>query len=296
MKIGIFYFSGTGNTKKIALLYKDYFTAHGHECELHTLPLKEDIDFALYDVIGAGYPIHGFNAPEPLLKFAKALPAFKKGGERKKAFVFKSSGEPVKMSRVSSLKLNKLLKKRGYDVTNEYQYIMPYNMIFRHTDHMAYKMWTTAQRLAPVDCAEIENGVPRPEKKFFMGGFFGWVMRCEHWGAHIIGRGYKAKKDCIGCGLCAKNCPVGNIKMVDGKPKFGGNCLICARCSFNCPENCISIGMLNGWKVNGAYSFKDGDPDEKNGHENYCKKAYARYFKEADEKIDSASDASDTGE
>lgn len=287
MKIAIFYFSGTGNTGKVVRKYDEYFKAQGHECTLYPLPIREPIDFSAFDTIGFGYPIHSFNAPQIMLEFARSLPKkkLKKGEKAQKAFIVKSSGEPVKMSRVSSLKLIKILKKRGMEVTNEYQYVMPYNMIFRHTDHTAYVMWETAKKLIPIDCADILNGVERREKKMPLGGFFAWFLRCEHWGAHVIGVGYRATKDCISCGLCAKNCPADNIKMKNGKPKFGGKCLICARCSFNCPKDCINIGLLNGWRVNGAYSFKDGDPNEKNGHEKYCKKAYDRYFKESEERI-----------
>lgn len=287
MKIAIVYFSGTGNTKMVAEKYRESFIEQGSECTLFELPLKEPVDFSGFDLVGFGYPIHSFNAPQIMLKFAKSLPKKKRKEIKKRAFVLKSSGEPVKMSRVSSLKLISILKKRGFEVKNEYQYCMPYNMIFRHTDHMAFKMWETAKKLIPLDCADILNGVERREKKMFMGAFWAWFLRCEHWGAHLIGVGYKATKTCISCGMCAKNCPAGNITMKNGKPKFGGKCYICARCSFHCPKDCIKIGLLNGWRVHGAYSFKDGDPNEKNGHENYCKKAYARYFKEAEERIKS---------
>lgn len=288
MKIAIFYFSGTGNTKKVAKKYRESFELSGNNCDIFPLPLKDMPDLSQYDRVGFGYPIHSFNAPQIMLKFAKSLPKvkLKNGEERSKAFILKSSGEPVKMSRVSSLKLIGILKKRGFDVTNEYQYVMPYNMIFRHTDHTAYVMWETAKKLIPIDCDDVLNGVEHREKKMPFGHLFAWVLRAEHWGAHVIGVGYRVKKDCISCGLCAKNCPADNIKMVNGKPKFGGKCYICARCSFNCPKDCINIGLLNGWRVNGAYSFEDGDPNEKNGHENYCKKAYARYFSEAEARID----------
>ena len=285
MKIAIFCFSGTGNTQKIADLYKGHFEDDGHQVEYFPIPLKNKVDFSAFDLIGIGYPIHGFNAPEPVLKFAKSLTRRDKKNPSR-VFVFKSSGEPVKMSRVSSLKLISILKMRGYKVTNEYQYVMPYNMIFRHTDHQAFVMWQTAQRLAKADCKEILSGKERLEKKLFLGAVWAWIMRCEHWGAHIIGVGYRVDKNaCISCGKCARECPVGNIKLVDGKPKFGGHCTICSKCSFYCPTNAINTGLLNGWKVHGAYSFQDGDPNEDNGHFNYCKKAYERYFNEAEERI-----------
>ena len=66
----------------------------------------------------------------------------------------------------------------------------------------------------------------------------------------------KVNKDCSSCGLCARNCPMNNIRMVDGHPVFMKNCILCVRCSFSCPENAISIGLLEGCKVNGPYDFK----------------------------------------
>ena len=84
---------------------------------------------------------------------------------------------------------------------------------------------------------------------------------------------------CINCGKCVKACPVQNITLKDGKFRFGGHCLGCTACSFNCPTNAINIGMLNGWKVNGAYNFGasiDGLTEKDVCR--YCHKSYIRYF------------------
>lgn len=47
---------------------------------------------------------------------------------------------------------------------------------------------------------------------------------------------------CISCGLCAKNCPAGNIEMTDGKPFFKEACIYCFACLHHCPEAAISFG------------------------------------------------------
>ena len=44
--------------------------------------------------------------------------------------------------------------------------------------------------------------------------------------------------------------------MENGHPVFHSGCLLCTRCSFSCPENAISLGLLEGWKVNGPYNFR----------------------------------------
>ena len=45
---------------------------------------------------------------------------------------------------------------------------------------------------------------------------------------------------CIGCGLCTKICPRGNISLENGKPVFHGNCELCTGCLHACPQNAIS--------------------------------------------------------
>lgn len=49
------------------------------------------------------------------------------------------------------------------------------------------------------------------------------------------------KDSCAGCGLCVKLCPTGNIKLVDGRPKFENNCISCGACVQNCSTNAIHL-------------------------------------------------------
>ncbi len=327
-RVAIIYFSGTGNTEKVANLYFDEFEKRGIKCDLFSLPLKTAVDFSAYDLLGVGYPVHAFNTPEIVLSFVKTM----QKTPLKRVFVFKTSGEPLKLNDVSSLKLIKLLAKRGYLVQQEYHYIMPYDIIFRHSDYMADKMWKTTSALVPINCKEILHGVKTKKKKFFLGGTFAFIMSIEHFGARLNGRFYKVKSSCIKCGKCIKICPTENITEQDGKIVFGKKCIMCTRCAFFCPTDSIKLGLFDGWRVNGEYSFKDlksavvaaedsksADDNDKNcasvgddidckstvaadknceeikesisangKHEKYCKKAYAKYFKNAEEIIKNA--------
>lgn len=38
------------------------------------------------------------------------------------------------------------------------------------------------------------------------------------------------QEKCIGCGLCEKSCPTGNIRLVDGAAAAGSKCTMCYRC------------------------------------------------------------------
>ena len=283
MKILICYFSGTGNTKKVVNKFTESLIDEGSSVTLYKIENNDfDYDVSDYDILGIAYPVHAFNAPSIILDFAKKLP--KSRGQR--VFILNTSGEPIKLNNISSIKLIKILTKSGYNVTNEYHYCMPYNIIFRHSDNMAYKMWQTAQAVIPYDAKELLSGKYSLLDKVFMGSFMAWLFRIEHWGGRINGKRYKVNKDCIHCGKCVNICPTKNITIKDGKFYFGKKCLMCMRCSFLCPKNAIKIGLFNKWKVNGEYSFNKPSNSSEETHKNYCKKAYERYFKACQEKID----------
>lgn len=287
MKNAIIYvFSGTGNTKKACDIYKSEFEKNGVETTLYTVKkgFENLPDPNNFDYVGFAYPIHGFNAPYIMLDLAKALP---KANGTKQYFVVKTSGEPLKINNVSSIKFNDIMKRKGYVPFSEYHYVMPYNMIFRHTDEMAARMKNTLEQLASVEAREVLCGIEHKLSKVPFGRFVAWVVRIEQPAMKVNGRFFKVDGNkCIKCGTCAKNCPVGNIKTDgNGKFSFGGDCVMCARCSFNCPTNAFDIGMLNGWKVNGRYSYKLSEKPEEDKHAWYCQKAYKRYFEEAQKKI-----------
>lgn len=285
MKTLICYFSGTGNTKKVSEEFARRLGELGVETSLCNIEKQSGRQFDTdgIDAIGIAYPIWAFNAPKIVLDFAKAL---KKRETPMRAFVIKTSGEPVRLSDASSCKLRKILKSRGYTITNEYHYVMPYNIIFRHTDGMAYKMWQTALKTIPIDCREFAGGKEALLKPVLFGGLVTAALRIQQWGGRFNGKRYKVdEKKCIRCNLCVDNCPTKNISVKDGKFVFGKNCLMCMRCAFECPKAAIKIGLFEKWKVNGRYTFAPPVlPEKPNGHENYCRKAYERYFARCEQK------------
>lgn len=280
----IYVFSGTGNTKKIAALYREEFERQGVETKLFNVTGKTDDipDPKDFDYVGFAYPIHAFNAPHVMLDFAHALPK----AEGKEYFILKSSGEPLKINNMSSYKFCGILRRKGYRLKSEYHYVMPYNMIFRHTDDMATRMWNTAKALCPIEAREVLDGKAHKLGRVPFGNIMAFIMRIEHPAMRVNGRIFKVDdKKCIHCGKCAAACPMGNIKIEDGKFRFGGECLMCARCSFNCPVDAFNIALLNGWRVNGKYNMAYSGEAQPNKHKRYCKKAYARYFADAEKKI-----------
>ena len=53
---------------------------------------------------------------------------------------------------------------------------------------------------------------------------------------------FTASGACIGCGQCAKRCPMNNVAIKDGKPVWGRNCTHCMACICYCPKEAIEYG------------------------------------------------------
>ena len=282
--IAIHVFSGTGNTLKCAERMKERLIALGEECALSLVETGKERLADLPDTLIIGYPIHGFNMPYNVMDFVKGLPKINGNSSEKsvKIYFLKSSGEPLYVNNNSSNAARKILLKKGYDVKGEFHYVMPYNMIFRHEDTFAAKMYLAAKKRIEKDAEVIARGEEHRIKRTFGSLLMSGVCKLVRPGMRLSGRFFKVNEEkCLQCGRCERDCPVGNIKITDGKFSFGKKCIGCMRCSFLCPTDAFKIGIMNFMRVNKRYDFNaDASKAEICS---YCKKSYERYFRETEE-------------
>lgn len=268
-RIGICVFSGTGNTLKCAKALEAALTERGISVKLHEI--ADGTETASERDLVICYPIYGFNMPRVMKPFCRNLTG---GGN---VWFLKTSGEPLRVNDNSSAEMIRILQKKGYAIKGEFHYIMPYNMVFRHTDALASLMLETAEKRISDAAKRIADGEETPIVAPLSAKLVSALCRVEHWFYPRNGRLFRVDpKKCVRCLKCVKNCPTKNIAFEDGRFRFGKNCIGCVRCSFNCPTDAIKIGMIDFMRVNGPYDFTRDPGSARLGR--YCKKSYERYF------------------
>jgi ferredoxin len=102
--------------------------------------------------------------------------------------------------------------------------------------------------------------------------FFASIGRAEHFGARFFGASISPSKDCNQCGLCMRNCPKKNIRMLNGSPKFGFDCMWCLKCIYACPRNALSPRILKNTVLKNSFDLKTMSVmAQQNEHEIECK-------------------------
>ena len=269
MKSVIYVFSGTGNTYLAAGEIAKNLSKYDCDTVIYPVELGQGGTFENvpdpndFDVLGFGYPIHAFNTPKFFLDFVKSLPAMDEDNIGKKAFVFKTSGEPLGVNNSSSRDLFSILRHKGILAGIDFHMLMPHNVMFECPDGLAKQMYFHTCSMAELIAYNVANENYRNIS--FNPAYYlvSSVLKIQWLGAKINGPKHKVDRElCSHCNLCVSDCPARNITIEDGFPKHGNKCTMCMRCSLNCPRHAISAGFLKNQQLSGGWNFEALAADE----------------------------------
>jgi ferredoxin len=244
--IGIFYFSGTGNTELVAERFAEEFRQRGVTADLARIETftqrRTPLDLGRYDLIGLGFTIHAWNAPRIVYDFLRLLP--QASGQR--VFLFKCPGDPF-ANGGSTLPLRRGLARKGYPVTHESLFIMPSNLIVPYPTSLSKQLYDIARRRASYYVSELLAGKTRLIQDTSLARLLTAFSPFEQWGTRLLRLHWHVDGACTGCALCARCCPTANIQMIAACPRYGWRCLGCLRCIYLCPVKAIHLRWGLGW-------------------------------------------------
>ncbi len=276
--VGIFYFSGTGNTEIVAALMAKGFENKGSTCEIYRIEdmMKGRIQLEIekYDIIGMGHAVHALNAPKIFFDFIKRLPP-----GNKEIFLFKSSGDPFMRGGATTM-IRDRLNQKGYHVFYEALIVMPSNVLVRYDDRLVKQLYETAVRKADKMVDDILAGKMNLQENDAVKRILtGLVSGLEWVGTPFFGKDLKVSQDCNLCDECVRNCPTGNICREGDRIKFGWKCMFCLRCVYRCPQKAVKprlyrIFILKEYNIQKTID----DPSIKGDYLSEDTRGYFRHF------------------
>jgi MinD superfamily P-loop ATPase containing an inserted ferredoxin domain len=241
MTTTIYYFSGTGNSLKIARDLQSELSA-ANLIRICKKNMAANCD-SHADRIGIVFPVYQWGLPLMVAEFLKDLRI------KPDAYVFAVANYGGGTG-ISFEQVEEILAAKGARLSAAFGVFMPGNMWFIRYPH---KIPLTQQRLA--DQGEATRQIAKAVGKMAVVPAAVSPTRTVDEERHRAFSPYRQDEDfradenCTGCGLCAKVCPADNIKIVDKRPVWQHQCEQCLACLHWCPNQAIQIGGLTADKM-----------------------------------------------
>ncbi|MHC1685069.1 MAG: EFR1 family ferrodoxin [Clostridiaceae bacterium] len=259
-KIIILYFSATSNTKLIMQQCLKTFNSQGYITEtvrIEDLDEIKRINFNNVDLLGIAYPCYAFDFPRKVM--VPALDLIQKQNKSKPTFIINtyciSSGLSVKS-------IVEILKNKNFNTisvggfkcpspgfvnitskerTSGFKYYF-LRKLMKFEDNILLKASDFGEETIKLLNTYKKAPFQIPVKVRIIS-YLGY--RFAKFNEKRIFNNYKIDiNKCISCEMCVKQCPVGNIEIVNGKVGFldKNDCLRCMKCISNCPKDAITLG------------------------------------------------------
>ena len=234
----VLYYTGTGNSEYVA-------NKIGEQIGDRILNLFDKIKTHDYSEIYSDrpfvivYPTYAWQMPRILRDFIQHTTF---AGNKNVYFVATCGDSMGNMPKY----LSELCVQKAFTYMGCAEVVMPENYI---------AMFNAPERAAAIEIIKnadiviknivdvIRHNGTIPEKKAgFVARISSGMINAIFYPAFVSAKKFYATDACIGCGKCAKVCPLDNVSLKDRKPVWGSRCTHCMACICKCPEEAIEYG------------------------------------------------------
>jgi ferredoxin len=198
------------------------------------------------------YPIHAFNAPRNVMRFARRLPA----GLYRTVSLIGVGCTTTWVNEAASSNLRRIFRKKGMPVVLDEILAMPLTIFTSFPEKVAGQVIADSETRIEEIAIAIGAGEPTTVKVSGWSRLLSFLGRAEPLASRLFGLELHASSACNACGICWENCPEKNIRRHgDGRPRFGFDCLMCLRCIYHCPQQAISPRFSKFIPISNGYSL-----------------------------------------
>lgn len=239
MATEIYFFTGTGNSLKIAKSIGEEL----NDCEL--IPIakiwqKENLA-STCDKVGFIFPLYYSGTPKIVYDFISKIDLSKSN------YFFTVVTSAGDITELPLQQVNNILKVKDKTLSAGLLINMPNNYIIGYDVHSEQRQKQFFEK-AKKQVEEISEIIKNKRSNLNQGTFEKNLSRAERFNENFrknVNEGDKAfyaEENCTGCGICEDLCPVNNIELVEGKPHWLHKCQQCLACINFCPEKSIQFG------------------------------------------------------
>ena len=239
METTIYFFTGTGNSLKIAKA----LTEKLRNSELIPIAKLWQMEYfnSTSEKVGFIFPLYYSGLPKIVHDFINNLDLSKSN------YIFTVITSAGDINEQPLQQLNKILQAKAKALSAGFFVIMPSNYIIGYdvpSEEHQKEFFERASKQVELISEIIKN-----EKKNLNQDIFEKdVSRSERinntFREKVLqsDKSFYADDNCTSCGICERVCPVNNIILIEGKPQWQHKCQQCLACINFCPEKSIQFG------------------------------------------------------
>jgi ferredoxin len=225
----VFYFSGTGNSLKVAkTLIKELGNGE-------IVSMAKTGEYSLtkqYDTIGFVYPVYYWGLPKKVVEFITNLDANNNAAYYYSIATYGGTvGNGIRQINELLFKKNIILNY-GVKLRMVANYIINYDIFnnidkcLKRSDKKLLSIISNIKNRKTIKIKKAYTSIDRIYKKAIQN--------------ISLAKDYNVNNNCVGCGVCKEICPVKNIELVNKRPVFNNNCEACVACIQYCPRQAIN--------------------------------------------------------
>ncbi|MCL1995678.1 MAG: EFR1 family ferrodoxin [Defluviitaleaceae bacterium] len=230
MKNRIYFFTGTGNSLKVA---KD-IAASIDDCEIVAICKGASVDVPdEIERIGFVFPVYFFGLPNMVADFLRKI-------NIKSAKYLFAIATPGGVSGKPLAQAEMILSKKGVNLNYGKKIRMSANYIIRYGpiwifNKTAMKWYDKRINSIIHDVKSMKSNKIEKHSKRIEATYEKYICN-----VHDTDKGFHTNADCVACGICVNVCPAKNIKLEEGLPVFNHRCESCVACIQYCPKKAIN--------------------------------------------------------